>query len=172
MEHQILIACKSQDYSFLDPEARAVCVTMFRNRGWEIPPTLAAEEPIQEELTLWKCIEICLKHPEVKNSPNRERMEQGFVHIVNHWGKDFPVKSIWIPHVKEYQQDRLQEGAKASTINKERSALSSMFQVLIEMELCDRNPVRLVKGPDDRDGKREVYISFDDFNSLVSYLPA
>jgi len=98
-------------------------------------------------------------------------MEDAFVHIVRMWGKGFPIKKIWIPEIKRYQVERHYQGASASTINKERSALSKMFQVLIEMELCDRNPVRLVKGPDERDGKREVYVSFEDFNWLVSNLP-
>ena len=98
-------------------------------------------------------------------------MEHAFVHLVKAWGKDFPVKKLWIPEIKRYQVERLNQGASASTINKERSALSKMFQVLIEMEFCDRNPVRLVKGPDERDGKREVYVSFEDFNALVAYLP-
>lgn len=171
-EKQIMVACRSQDYGFLDPISRKVCIQMFRNQRWEIPSRLSGEESIAEELTLWKGIELCLKYPEVRKSPNRERMEDAFVHVVRMWGKGFPIKKIWIPEIKRYQVERRYQGASASTINKERSALSKMFQVLIEMELCDRNPVRLVKGPDERDGKREVYVSFEDFNWLVSNLPS
>jgi integrase len=47
-----------------------------------------------------------------------------------------------------------------------------MFQVLIEMGLLDQNPVCLVMGPSDRDGKREVYVSSKDFKKIVSMLPA
>ncbi len=171
IEKQILVACKAQDYGFLDPTARKVCIQMFRNQGWEMPACLSVEDKVTDELTLWKGIELCLKYPEVRNSLNRERMEHAFVHLVRLWGKDFPVKRIWIPEIKKYQVERLHEGASASTVNKERSALSKMFQVLIEMELCDRNPVRLVRGPDERDGRREVYVSLDDFNSITANLP-
>jgi integrase len=171
IEKQIMVACRSQDYSLLDPQARSACLAMFRNQAWEIPSSLAGKEPVKEELTLWKAIELCLKYPEVRDNPNRERHEQAFVHLIEKWGKDFPVKSIWIPQIKEYQMDRLNQGTAASTIGKERAALSKMFQVLIELGHVDQNPVRLVKGPSDRDGRREVYISFDDFNKIVAELP-
>jgi len=98
-------------------------------------------------------------------------MEQAFVYVVRQWGKQFPVNEIRVSDVKRYQQDRLGEGAAASTVNKERAALSRMFQVLLEMELVGRNPVKEVKRPSERDGEREVYISFKDFKRLVGHLP-
>ena len=171
IQQQIMIACRSQDYTFLEPVARAACVQMFRNQGWEIPADLSGQEEVIEELTLWKAIECCLTDPEVRSSANRERMEQAFVHVVRKWGKDFPVKKIQVPDIKRYQIDRVNEGAAASTVNKERAALSRMFQVLIESQLVDRNPVKDVNPPSERDGEREVYIGFGNFNSLVANLP-
>ena len=171
VERQILTACRSQDYRLLDPTARKVSLQMFRNQGWQVPADLAGEVPVADEITLWKGIELCLKYPDVRYSPNRGRHEQAFVRVVEKWGKDLPVRSIWIPEIKQYQIDRLSEGAAASTINKERAALSKMFQVLMELGLLDRNPIRFVRGPDEREGRREVYVSFQDFNSLVGYLP-
>ena len=41
LEMAILTACRSGDYRALDPLSREVCVRMFRNQGWEIPPILA-----------------------------------------------------------------------------------------------------------------------------------
>jgi len=173
IEVMILRACRAGNYSALDATAREACVRMFRNKGWELPPELGGRlTGPTVELTLWKAIQLCLADPEVKDSANRERHEYCFPHIVEHWGKDFPVKALSIREVKRYQIGRLNAGAAASTVNKERAALSKLFQVLIEMDFIDVNPVRLVRGPSDRDGRREVYISFDHFNALVGNLPA
>jgi integrase len=172
VENSLLRACRSGDYSGMDAVSREACIRMFRNKSWELPPGLGAERHPLEELTLWRGIELCLRYPEIHGSLNRERHEQAFIHVLSYWGKEFPVKAIWIPHIKLYQAERLNQGAAASTINKERAALSKMFQVLIEMGLIDRNPVRMVKGPSDKDGRREVYLSFDHFNALVGNLPA
>ena len=82
IERQILVACRSQDYRALDPEARKACIKMFKNQGWPIPPDLLGEDPALEALTLWKATELCLRYPEIRDSSNRERMEQCFVHVV------------------------------------------------------------------------------------------
>ncbi len=171
IERSILRACNSGCYSGLDAYALEACIRMFENQEWELPPELAADRSPREELTLWKAVRLCITDPEVASSPNRARHEQAFAHIVEKWGKKFPVKSIWIPKIKEYQVERLNEGAAGSTVNKERAALSKMFQVLIEMGLVEQNPVRMVKGPSDKDGRREVYVGLKDFTALLSYLP-
>jgi integrase len=66
---------------------------------------------------------------------------------------------------------RLNEGAAPSTINKEKTALSKMFQVLIELQHRDDNPARMVKNLSEKSGEREVYIGFDDFVGIVEQLP-
>ena len=171
IETLILRACRSGCYSGLDASSREACIRMFENQQWELPPELAADRSPREELTLWKTVRMCLTYPAVANSPNRERHEQAFAHIVEKWGSDFPVKAIWIPKIKEYQVERLNERAAGSTVNKERAALSTMFQVLIEMGLVEHNPVRLVRGLSDKDGRREVYVGLKDFNALLSNHP-
>jgi hypothetical protein len=123
IEKMLLTACRSGDYGSLDSESREVCVRMFRNQGWEIPQNLLSDRPVRKELTLWEGIEICLKYPEVSKSPNRERHEYAFLHLVEKLGKDVPLKSIWIPQIKEYQIARLADGAAGSTINNEKAAL-------------------------------------------------
>ena len=159
------------DYRALDPASREVCIRMFQNQHGECLLILGSEELVSEELTLWKAIELCLKYPGVRNSSNRERHEQSFLHIVEKWGKDFPVKSIWIPQIKEYQIQRLNEGAAPSTVNKEKAALSKMFQVLMELRHVDVNPARLVKNLSEKSGERQVYVSHGDFHKILDFLP-
>ena len=128
-------------------------------------------EPETQELTLWRAVQLCLTYPGITSSVNKERYRQSFVHVVTYWGKDFPVKSIWIPQIKEYQIARLHQGAAPSTVNKEKSTLSKLFQVLVEFRHMDVNPARLVKNLSEKSGERQVYISAEDFCSLVSLLP-
>lgn len=171
IEMGILTACRAGDYRGLDPVSREVCVRMFRNQGWQLPPDLGLAEPIQDELTLWKAMELCLKYPDVRNSTNRERHEQAFVRLVEKLGKDYSVKSIWIPQIKEYQMERLNDGAAPSTVNKEKAALSKIFQVLMELRYVEVNPARLVKNLSEKSGEREVYISASDFRLIVDAMP-
>jgi integrase len=171
IEMAILTACGAGDYRSLDPASRETCVRMFQNQGWQMPTDLTLGEPVREELTLWKAIELCLTYPGVRDSGNRERHEQSFAHLVDKWGKDLPVKSIWIPQIKEYQIRRTNEGAAAATVNKEKAALSKMFQVLMELRHVDVNPARLVKNLSEKSGEREVYLSLQDFYEILDRLP-
>ncbi len=172
IEMAVMTACRCGDYRALDPISREICLRMFRNQGWEIPIDLAQRENVGQELTLWNGVELCIKYPEVNNSPNRERHEQAFIHIVEKWGREFPVKSIWIPQIKEYQIDRLTKGAAPSTVNKEKAALSKMFQVLMELRHVDVNPARLVRNLSEKNSKRGAYVGFHDFRCIVEALPA
>lgn len=171
IEKQITIACKSRDYGFLDPQARAVCLTMFRKQGWTIPSDLAVEEPLKQ-LTFGEAVEMCLSYPGIGDSPNRARHEAAFDNIEKKWGEDLPVEEITTERIEHYQVTRIAEKKAASTVNKERSALSLMFKVLMKKGLIDHNPVSGVKGLSERDGMREVYISFKDFSALSEKLPA
>jgi integrase len=170
IERAILTALGAGDYRALDPVSREVCVRIFKNQSWEMPPDLCGDQPA-EELTLWRAMELCMKYPEIRNSPNKKRHEYSFIRLVEKLGKDFPVKKIWIPEIKQYQIERLNEGAASSTINKEKSALSRMFQVLMDLRLIDVNPARLVKNLNEKTGERQVYLSFDHFLQVVAKLP-
>ncbi|MBI5249919.1 MAG: tyrosine-type recombinase/integrase [Desulfomonile tiedjei] len=172
IERAVLTGFGSGDYRGLDPASREVCVRIFKNQGWEMPPDLCDEHVAKDELTLWRAIGLCLKYPEVKNSPNRQRHEYSFARLVEKWSKDLPVKKIWIPEIREYQIDRLNEGAAPSTINKEKAALSKLFQVLIELRYVDLNPARLVKNLSEMESARQAYISFADFQRILDCLPA
>jgi integrase len=179
IEHAVKSAIKTGDYLHLDNQARDVCVRLFQNKGWEMPQSLVTTasggilEPLRkDDLTLLKAIELFLKYPETQQSPNLRRYKESFMHVVEKLGPNTNVHDIWIPEIKMYQIARFNERAAAGTINKERSALSKMFQVLIELALIDRNPVRMVKALSESDGEREVYISHEDFTNIVDHLPA
>ena len=172
IEKDILVACRARDYRALDPLSREACLTMFRNRGWEIPPDLAGKEPVKEELTLWRAVEIFLNYPGVKESATRERYLYCVRNIVRKWGKDRPVKGLWIPDLRLYQVERKNEGASPATVNKEISVLSRLFGVLIELQLVEANPCRLTKKLSERSGERQVYISLEDFQRILVHLPS
>jgi integrase len=171
IEMEVLKACRSGDYSFLDPTAREVCVRMFQNQEWGIPEDLGTTLPTSGELTLWKGIEHCLTYPGIKDSSNRERHEQAFLHLARLIGKDRPVKSIWVPEIEEYQMARIDEGAAPSTVNKEKAALSKVFQVLVKLRLIETNPAKLVNNLKEKSGEREVYLSHQDFRAILDRLP-
>ncbi len=170
IERAVLTALGAGDYRGLDPVSREACVRIFKNQAWEMPSDLSDNQPTGE-LTLWKAMELCMKYPEIRNSQNKKRHEYSFIRLIEKLGKEFPVKKIWIPEIKQYQIERLNEGAAASTINKEKSALSRMFQVLMDLRLMDVNPARLVKNMNEKTGERQVYISFDHFCQIVEKLP-
>ncbi|MBI5251161.1 MAG: hypothetical protein HY912_16860 [Desulfomonile tiedjei] len=90
-----------------------------------------------------------------------------FVHLVDHFGKDRPVKSLWVPEIKEYVAERLEKGSAPSTVNREKGTLSKLFQVLVELRRIDANPVRLVKNLSQKSEEREVYLSYTDFTRML-----
>ncbi|MGO9121118.1 MAG: tyrosine-type recombinase/integrase [Desulfomonilaceae bacterium] len=171
MELMLMSACRSGDYTALDPTTREVCLRMFRNQGWEIPLSLAGDMETKEELTAWKAAKIFLTYPEVLNSAKRERYQQCLAHVVEKLGKDYAIKRIWIPDIKRYQIDRLNDGAAPGTVNREKSTLSKMLQVLVELRYMDVNPARLVKNLSEKSGERQVYLSCRDFEGIMRGLP-
>jgi integrase len=67
------------------------------------------------------------------------------------------VKTLWIPQLKLYRTDRLAKGMKPSTVNREMATLSRLFGILIEHQLVEVNPCRLVKRLSERALQRQVY---------------
>ena len=170
-EMALLKACRTRDYGALDPTAREVCVRMFQNQSWALPDQLETTLPTSGELTLWNGIRQCLTYPGMKDSANRERHEQAFLHVIRIMGQDRSIKSIWVPDIEDYQIRRLDEGAAPSTVNKEKAALSKMFNVLIKLRLIEVNPAKLVRNLNEKSGEREVYLSHKDFRLIVEELP-
>ena len=172
IEVQILTACRSSDYRALDPRSREVCTEMFRNRGWSLPPDLWAEDKRPtEELTLWRAIERFLNYPTVKDAKAKPRYIHCLTHLVRHFGKDRPVKTIWVPDLREYQVARVKEGLAPGTINWQLSTLSRLFAVMIELQLVEANPVRLVKRLSTKSSERQVYLSVETVTEIGSRCP-
>jgi len=68
---------------------------------------------------------------------------------------------------------RIKQGAALETVRRERTALAQIFDILIEHQLVDSNPVRLVKWRPNKKFKKErrPFLSLADFQKVLSYLP-
>jgi integrase len=173
IEKMITRACRTRNYSVLDDQSREACMRMFENQKWELPDDLKhkARSP-REELTLWRAVEIFLKYPGIRESRDRWRKEYAINRLLYFFGKDFPIRELWIPQIKEYRIQRLKDGAAPTTVNREMACLSKIFQVLIELEHLNVNPVRMVKRLSTKSGEREAYVSWKDFHRIVDACPA
>ncbi len=171
IEMAVLTAIRSSDYRSLDPKAREVCVRMFQKQSWSLPEDMYPHDPLKGELTLWDAVDSFLNYPEIKASPSVWRHEISLFHIVEHFGKHQEMKSLWVPDLKRYQLERLRQGAKPGTINREISTLSRLFGVMIEYKLVEANPCRLVKRLSEKSGERQVYLSFFDVQRIVQRIP-
>lgn len=172
IERALLAAVKFNDFRWLEDDSRKVCIALYRNRGWILPPALlncAGNDGSSEELPLVRAIEYTMADPEVVSLTDPTRYDQAFAHILAYWGPDFPVGHMRVRQIKEYMLKRKREGASGSTINKERSALSKLFKILVEANLVDGNPVRDTAPADEKGGERDVYISYADFQKIAEY---
>ena len=173
IEAMLTRACRTGNYSGLDEAAREACLRMFVNQKWEFPPDLggyAAPRP-KEELTLWKAAEHFLRYPEISTSKGRWRYEIALAHLVAKIGKDLPLKSIWVPRLREYQIERRSEGAAPDTINRELGTLSKLFTVMMELQLIEANPVRLLKRLSAAAGERQVYLGRETVREIAGHCP-
>ncbi len=172
IEMAVMTACRSGDFRSLDSSAREVCLRMYQNHGWEIPPDLSLTDPTpKQELTLWRGVRTFLTYPEIKSCNERERYEQCFVHLLDFFGKDKPLKTLWIPDIKEFMAERLSLGVSPSTVNREKGTLSKMFQVLVELRLLEGNPCRMVKNLSQKSEERQVYLALADVERILELLP-
>ncbi len=172
IESVILTACRSGDYSGLDPVSREACIRMFENQGWELPPDLGGTEKPKEELTFWKACELFLKDPEIRDHPGRWRYEDCLDHLVDKLREETPLKSIWVTALKQYRKDRENEGAAPATINHEMAALSKLFSIMVEHQHVEVNPVRLLKRLSTKSGERQVYLSRETVQTIAGKCPA
>ncbi|MGO9120497.1 MAG: tyrosine-type recombinase/integrase [Desulfomonilaceae bacterium] len=171
IERALLVACKSGDYRSLEPKTRSVCMTMFRNRGWEIPSDLSGKDLVKEELIMWKAVDLFVNYPEIRQSPTRERYASALTHLVRLLGKQRPIRTLWVPDLKAYRIERLNEEASPGTVNWELATLSKLFGVLIELQHLDTNPVRLIKRLSVKAGERQVYLSLHDVHLTADRCP-
>ncbi len=171
MEKAITLACRSGDYRWLDPLTREMCIRMFTNQGWTLPPELAPPEiRPTEELTLWRAIELFGHYPGIADGKGLWRHRICLGNIVAVMGRDRPLKSVNKPLLKEYRIKRGQK-AKPGTINRELSSLSKLFEVMIELEHVEVNPVHGLKALSSKSGERQVYISYQDVCRVADQCP-
>lgn len=174
IEMAILTACRLSDYRALDPVSREVCIRLFRNQGWDMPASLdpsAQTHQRTDELTLWQAAELFYKYPEIAVSKIKWRYEYAMLNLAEKLGRDRPIKSIWVPNLKAYQVERLNDKAAPSTVNWEMATLSRIFGVLIDLQIVESNPVRLVKRLSAKSGERQVYLSLKDTRTIAGKCP-
>lgn len=173
IEGAVLRACRTGNYAGLDPVSRETCVRMYQNQGWELPPEIGGYISVTpaRELSLWRACELFYSYPEIAESPSKWRHKCAVLNLAEKLGEDRPLKSIWVPDLKQYRVERLNEGAAESTVNRELATLSKLFQVMIELQLIDSNPVRLVPRLSTKSGERQVYLSLQDVQRIVDQCP-
>jgi integrase len=174
MDKLLIAAWDFNDFRRLDEETRKVCIGLFRRYDRDPPPALlnsVNHHGAAEELTLQKAFEYTMDDPEVQRLTDPSRYDQAIMNLHRYFGKDHPVKDSQIRQVKEYMMYRAKEGAAGSTINKERGALSKMFKILAEAHIVRGNPVRDTAPASEKEGQRDVYISFQDFQRITEYCP-
>jgi integrase len=169
-------ACRTGNYAALDPATGELCARMFRNQGWEIPAEIGGviQPAPRKVLTLWEAVELFMGYPETKAKTEKalDRYDQAFINLAAILGKETALKDLWVPDLKEYQVKRLGNGAAPSTVNIELSALSRVFAVMVEMQLVETSPVRLVKRLSTKSNEREVYLSRETVKSIADKCPA
>ena len=173
IESELLNALQGGDYRGLTPLTRQACIKLFNNQRWEFPPELKPElrhKPTQI-FTFWDAVQLYTKDPSFQNLSQKVRYRSKFVHLTKFFKKNRPVKGIWISDIKLYCTQRKSEGAKNATINRELSCLRSIFRTLIEHQIVETNPCKLVSKLSEKDSERQVYISYQDFNKIVSFTP-
>jgi len=172
IETMILRACRTGDYTSLDPVSREATVRMFVNQGWQLPAGLRDEQfgPLPE-LSLGEASERFLKSPEVRDTKQRWRHKIALLNILERLGKETPVKSLWISDLKAYREARIKEGRKPTTVNRELGSLSKLYAFLIEERIVDDNPVRRLPRLSEKCSLRHVQMSKVDVERITGACP-
>jgi integrase len=166
-------AVRTRDYASLDPEAREVAIRLFKDRLEDYLPGLRRMDSYQRGMSLWEAMQYCLTYPEVtaKGKEYRDRLRGCFCHLVLKLGKDKNIQSIGIRDLEQYKSERLKEEAAPGTVNKELTALSKLFSILVKNDLLDRNIVREVPKLSEKGNLRQVYVAYSDFAKVLAHLP-
>lgn len=166
-------AVRTRDYAALDPEAREVAVRLFKDRLDDFLPGLRRIDNYERGMSLWEAMEYCLTYPEVtgKGEQYRDRLKSSFCHLALKLGKDTNIQSIGIRALEQYKRDRLKEDAAPSTVNKELTALSKLFSILVKNDFLDRNIVKEVPKLSEKENLRQVYVAYSDFAKVLIHLP-
>jgi len=166
-------AVRTKDYASLDPEAREVAIRLFKERLEDFLPGLRRINNYLQGMSLWQAMEYCLTYPEItaKSEEYKDRLKGCFCHLILKLGKDRNVQSIGIRDLEQYKSDRLKEDAAPATVNKELTALSKLFSILVKNDLLDRNVVRDLPKLSEKGNLRSVQLAHSDFSKILSHLP-
>jgi integrase len=166
-------AVRTRDYASLDPEAREVAIRLFKDRLEDYLPGLRKVDNHERGMSLWEAMKYCLTYPEVtaKGKEYRDRLRGSFLHLAIKLGKDKNVRSICIRDLEQYKSERLKEDAAPGTVNKELTALSKLFSILVKNDLLDRNIVRDLPKLSEKENLRQVYVAYADFAKVLAHLP-
>jgi integrase len=173
IKDELTYALRTKDYGRLTGSAREACIRLFRNQKWEFPPELAPT-PVQNPskvFTLWDAVQLYVNDESFKCLSKPDRYEQAIFHLVKYFGKNKTLKEIWVPDLKLYRTYRSSNRASNATINREISALSGIFRVVVEHQVIESNPCRLLKRLSEKSSQRRVYIGFDDIQKIVAECP-
>ena len=146
---------------------------VFKDKLEDFLRGLRRMDDYRRGMSLWEAMAYCLTYPEIKakNEGYRDRMKECFCHLILKFGKKKKVESIGIRDLEQYKSVRLKEDAAPATVNRELTALSKLFSILVKNDLLDRNLVRELPKLSEKDNLRQVYLSFSDFSKILAYLP-
>jgi integrase len=173
----VTCALKTGNWGILDEQSLKVMVRLFQNRGWRIPDEIVPQirDQIESEITLQEAARLCYQDPliQTQSLSYRNRLRQCFKHIFKFRGPNIPVSEIDVRFVKEFVGHRIDEKAAVDTVRRERTALSQVFDILIEHNLAKSNPVRVLKWRPNKASKNErrPFLSLVDFEKVVKHLP-
>lgn len=173
IEVELLDALQRSVYGGLTGPAKQACIKLFQNQKWELPSELQPREIRSPTtlLTLWDGVQLYVNDASYTCLSRPDRYDEMIAHIVSFFGKNKAVKEIWVSDLKHYRTHRSNEGVANATINREMSAMSGIFRVLVEHQLVENNPCRLLKRLSEKSGQRQVYISFQDVNNIMELCP-
>ncbi len=164
-------ACRSGQFCSLSALEKDIARTSFQKSGFELPSELVIQtyEKRKAPETFWEGAESFLNYDGVAGKPALDRDMITLRHAVNILGKNKLIKDIWVPELRHYMDKRKESEKvkKNGTLNRERSTLWKFFRVMIELKVIDKNPAKFIERLSEKDGEREVYISYQDFLRIV-----
>jgi integrase len=185
VEHSVRQTLKTGCFVHLDDLERKLCQQVFARENSPLPASLGTVAPdpteaaqsendaiSKEDLTLWDAVQLMLNSPVIKTRPNGDRHEEILIHhVIPYFRPERLIQTIWIPEIEMFLENMSFKGYAGSTVNKCKAALSLMFKELLKHRLVDATPVTLVGRVSEKDGERDVYISYADFTAIVERTP-
>jgi len=90
-------------------------------------------------------------------------------HLRAYFGNDCPATDITTYRIRQYQTARRQQGGASATINRETSALTRMFRLVMEWGWVDAAPVSPTRLRES--APRQGFFEHDEYRSVRRHLP-